>query len=481
MNLNAPRFIPSGGFSRIIAALDAENAALSTRAHTRNSPPATARPYSHSAAQPEPAQRPRIQPFILQPGVTSTSAIAISSIFHPPAPITTPPPHLASTTPPREARKALARAAKDLEKLEHLRLPLYTAKDTIKGTVLSNPEVVYSQDADMINELVTRLVGPLGLDLEWRPCFRAGEKENKVATIQICDATTVIVAQIAGMTKIPSQLKTVLETPDIIKCGLAISGDGSKLLRDWDVAPKALLDLGQMAIQADSNAPLRPSLQFLVGKYLQRNLDKGKVRTSNWERKLTQAQIDYAANDAFCGLQVYYVLKSIASASFRTLTPSRYTFDTDRSSESSDTPSLTTTSTPPVAAAPSSRGAVSSVKGKAPGKTPTFVFGTTTEDDIIDLTTPSPSPTSKPGSTKPTYAIPVASRLWHITGMGLDQMCGLLRTPINPLKRTTVIGYVVEAIRIDPSLPYRRDALSELINTEPWTQARYAFLLASLT
>jgi hypothetical protein len=70
--------------------------------------------------------------------------------------------------------------------------------------------------------------------------------------------------------------------------------------------------------------------------------------------------------------------------------------------------------------------------------------------------------------------------MWHETGMGLDALCGALRSPINPLKRVTVISYIVEAIRADTTLPYRRDALVTLVNTEPFTRNKYGAWVAGL-
>jgi hypothetical protein len=38
-----------------------------------------------------------------------------------------------------------------------------------------------------------------GLDLEWRPTFVKGSKENKTALIQLCNAESVLIIQISRM------------------------------------------------------------------------------------------------------------------------------------------------------------------------------------------------------------------------------------------------------------------------------------------
>ncbi|CAE6470963.1 unnamed protein product [Rhizoctonia solani] len=57
------------------------------------------------------------------------------------------------------------------------------------------------------------------------------------------------------------------------------------------------------------------SLARLVRRYLERELEKGDVRTSNWEKVLTDEQKQYAANDAHAGLALYLALRKIHSRS----------------------------------------------------------------------------------------------------------------------------------------------------------------------
>lgn len=200
-------------------------------------------------------------------------------------------------------------ARRERERAELSRLPAYHSAEVIEASSLSNPKIKYSHDPEEVNKLVKALVGPLGVDAEWKPQFIKGRKENKIAVIQICDAKTVVVAQVSAMegqlhrsivtaaadivfaTAIPEELKKVLQNPKVIKCGLNISGDGDKLYRDYGIVPKNLVELGRMASQADPSLTYRPTLASLVGHYLGRCLDKGNVRVSDWERKLTDAQV----------------------------------------------------------------------------------------------------------------------------------------------------------------------------------------------
>ncbi|CAE6522146.1 unnamed protein product [Rhizoctonia solani] len=55
------------------------------------------------------------------------------------------------------------------------------------------------------------------------------------------------------------------------------------------------------------------SFARLVRRYLGRELEKGDVRTSNWETRLSGEQKQYAANDAHAGLALYYALRKVHS------------------------------------------------------------------------------------------------------------------------------------------------------------------------
>ncbi|KAL1928906.1 hypothetical protein VTP01DRAFT_1965 [Rhizomucor pusillus] len=142
-----------------------------------------------------------------------------------------------------------------------------------------------------------------GLDLEWRPQFRKGEKENKTALIQICNKDTILLLQVSRMFRLPTELISFLECPKIYKAGVNISGDGNKLQRDFGIATKGLLELSAMAEL--SNAPVlqrthRRSLSALTAMFLEKCMAKGKVRMSNWAAAtLKPKQKLYAATDAY--------------------------------------------------------------------------------------------------------------------------------------------------------------------------------------
>ena len=75
-----------------------------------------------------------------------------------------------------------------------------------------------------------------------------------------------------------------------------IQDDGMKLFRDYAILASNLVELGALACQVDKSFAStfkRPivSLAKVVSYYLQKTLDKGPVRTSDWSKDLTREQM----------------------------------------------------------------------------------------------------------------------------------------------------------------------------------------------
>ncbi len=84
----------------------------------------------------------------------------------------------------------------------------------------------YITDAATADVLIARYlehhVGHVGFDLEWKPSFVRGARENPVALVQIATKTEVFLFQLSAMFAVPSSLKDFLENSSIIKVGVGI-------------------------------------------------------------------------------------------------------------------------------------------------------------------------------------------------------------------------------------------------------------------
>ncbi|KAG2184303.1 hypothetical protein INT44_009318 [Umbelopsis vinacea] len=86
-----------------------------------------------------------------------------------------------------------------------------------------------------------------GLDLEWRPTFIKGGKENKTALVQLCNSNSILIIQISRMGVFPHELKGLLQNRNILKTGVNIRGDALKLYRDFRILTNGLVELGTLA------------------------------------------------------------------------------------------------------------------------------------------------------------------------------------------------------------------------------------------
>lgn len=100
-------------------------------------------------------------------------------------------------------------------------------------------------------------------------------------------------------------LKQFLENRDILKVGVGIETDATKLLSGYGFRLGPFLDLRQMAKKAELQSG---SLAKMSKELLNIELDKNlTVICSNWEAEtLTREQIDYAARDAMVGSELFH-------------------------------------------------------------------------------------------------------------------------------------------------------------------------------
>ncbi|CAO3659910.1 unnamed protein product [Umbelopsis ramanniana] len=151
-----------------------------------------------------------------------------------------------------------------------------------------------------------------GLDLEWRPTFIKGGKENKTALVQLCNSTSILIIQISRMGVFPHELKGLLQNRDILKTGVNIKGDALKLYRDFRILTNGLVELGTLA-RATHAEELQGykglSLRLLCAIFLDKSLPKGNTRVSRWDAPvLSSKQKQYAADDAYASFAVYQAI-----------------------------------------------------------------------------------------------------------------------------------------------------------------------------
>uniref|UniRef100_A0A1A9VR77 3'-5' exonuclease domain-containing protein n=1 Tax=Glossina austeni TaxID=7395 RepID=A0A1A9VR77_GLOAU len=120
----------------------------------------------------------------------------------------------------------------------------------------------------------------LGFDCEW---ITVGRVRNPVALLQLASPNGFCgLFHLCHMHHIPKSLKNLLEDKEIIKVGIDPAADGRKLQEDYGIYVASTFDI----------------------RYL--NHKSRYTARSNWEfDKLDADQVEYAANDAFAGVEIF--------------------------------------------------------------------------------------------------------------------------------------------------------------------------------
>ncbi|GAA6038145.1 hypothetical protein JCM8097_005757 [Rhodosporidiobolus ruineniae] len=184
-------------------------------------------------------------------------------------------------------------------------------------------EVVCTTEERVVERVLAGMEGPLGFDLEWNPYVRNAAtgvtEQGKTALVQVCDEKTVLLVQVARMSRFPPALKELIEDPNRIKLGVQIAGDANKLTRDFSHRPAGTLELNALVRRYDAQRfvgrtkPGLIGLQELTGLYLDCYLPKeSAVRCGKWTGVLTREQIEYGANDVYASLQILVAIRNLA-------------------------------------------------------------------------------------------------------------------------------------------------------------------------
>ncbi len=146
-----------------------------------------------------------------------------------------------------------------------------------------------------------------GFDTESKPTFRVGEASDGPHVVQLATLERAFVFQLhdPACRTITGDL---LARAGMVKAGFGLQDDRRRITHKLGVDLQGVLDL-------DTNLHARGyrrqmGVKAAVATLFQRRLLKSKkAATSNWAaRDLTEAQVLYAANDAWAALKVYEAL-----------------------------------------------------------------------------------------------------------------------------------------------------------------------------
>ena len=143
----------------------------------------------------------------------------------------------------------------------------------------------------------------IGIDTETKPSFKKGII-NTVALLQIATDKKAYIIRLKKV-KMSAQLVAIFSNKEIKKIGIAIFDDLKDLKKLHPFKDESVVDLNLLAPKLGFESIGAKKLSALV---LGIRISK-RQQVSNWEaQKLSQAQIDYAATDAWICREIYLKL-----------------------------------------------------------------------------------------------------------------------------------------------------------------------------
>ena len=160
------------------------------------------------------------------------------------------------------------------------------------------------------NAAIQRLAesGFVGFDTETKPVFsKDGGQRDGPHLIQIATLEEAFLIPVNASTPIDF-LREVLESQQFLKVGFGLKSDRGPLLRKLGIRLAGTVELAQAVKRLGYRQAVgvKAAVAIVLGQRLQKSK---KATTSNWAlHKLSDSQIQYAADDAHAALAVFHAL-----------------------------------------------------------------------------------------------------------------------------------------------------------------------------
>lgn len=202
----------------------------------------------------------------------------------------------------------------------------YWSHNLYKNAENQKPVVYYCQSYDATEARAKLFLDEpvIGFDLEWEAgsSTKAASPDIKrnISLIQIAAEDKIGLFQLARFKNaktadqhMPPSLRKLLESSDIIKAGVNISGDSTRMKKCLGVEMKGIFELSHMfrVVKQSKKFPVsfrQVSLSQQVQDVLLLPMKKDDVRVSAWSKELNMQQTSYAAADAYAGFQLFHRL-----------------------------------------------------------------------------------------------------------------------------------------------------------------------------
>lgn len=146
-----------------------------------------------------------------------------------------------------------------------------------------------------------------GFDTESKPTFKVGEQSDGPHILQLSTTARAWVFQLhdPACSALAAEL---LARSGIAKAGFGLGDDRKRIIHKLGVEPMGILELNTVFRERGYRKDMGVKGAVAV-LFNQRFMKSKKAATSNWAQpRLTQAQLVYAANDAYAAIRVFEAL-----------------------------------------------------------------------------------------------------------------------------------------------------------------------------
>ena len=146
-----------------------------------------------------------------------------------------------------------------------------------------------------------------GFDTESKPTFKVGEVSDGPHIVQLATLERAWVFQLHDP-QCSAVAAELLALGGIVKAGFGLGDDRKRIVHKMGVEPAEVLELNTIFHQRGYRKDMGVKGAVAV-LFNQRFIKSKKAATSNWANaNLTEAQLVYAANDAYAAMRVYNAL-----------------------------------------------------------------------------------------------------------------------------------------------------------------------------
>ncbi len=144
----------------------------------------------------------------------------------------------------------------------------------------------------------------IGFDTETKPCFVPKVPRNRMAILQLSGEDRAFIFRLQQL-GVPKKLAQLLSNPGVLKIGAAVHDDIRGLREYYDFNPASFVDLQKLTVDFGIE---EKSVRKMAAIILNKRVSKSQ-QLSNWESSvLSEAQLKYAAIDAWICLEMYKAL-----------------------------------------------------------------------------------------------------------------------------------------------------------------------------